>query len=701
MAVCDFSLFFLKKNLGLRVTSTSIVLFMNLLVHLSSFGAPAQSVDVDTLNQQAGRLLENSPEQALRLSLQSVQVALKTNYLSGHTKALNLVGQSYYRLNNYKKSLQYFSQALDKAIQRRQDPETADAYEFLGQAYFDFGDYDQSLDLFFQSLRIREKIRDKEGTAQSLMQIGAVYDAWGKLEKAEDYYKRALKLWENLEQATGLATVYTHLGQLHDKRRAYGQALNYLNKSLAIHQKQKHTRGMGQALHSIGEVYFHQQKYSQALNYYFRALKREQKQRVLFAVARSYNSIAACYAATKQHQQAIFYYEKAIAQGRKAQTREPLMHAYQGMAESYGELKNYQEAYTHHRMYSSIRDSLFNNQTHAEIAEVEAKYQLENQQQEVELLRKERRINSITLRENRNLTYLMGVLLVVLLTLAIVLISRYRIKQKASLQVEARNQIIRTQNAELQEANQKLMDSEASLRSLILTKDKFFTIVSHDLRGPLNSLSGLFQVLYKHIDHFDKVELKKFVQDMSGTVKNLLSLVENLLHWSRTQRGGIRYEPQRLDLQNVVQESLAPLQSMAVGKRIDLQVSVPPEVIIYADKNMFQFVLRNLVDNAIKFTHEGGRVRLQADAYEEYIGIAIIDNGIGIAANDLPKLFRIDAYHTTQGTANENGTGLGLILCQEFVAKNGGEITVKSTLGEGTTFRFTVPVYALVSEGGF
>ncbi|MDJ1480355.1 tetratricopeptide repeat protein [Cytophagaceae bacterium YF14B1] len=699
MAVCLFSSFSLKNNYShFRQIAGTLLVIAICIVNIS--GLVAQTPNVDTLNAQAQRLLENSPEQSLRLSLQSVQLALKTNYLSGHTKALNLAGLGYYHLNNYKKSLQYFSQALDKALVRRQDPEAGDAYEYLGQAYFGFGDYDQSLSLFFKSLRIREKIRDKKGTAQSLTLIGSVYEASGKLDKALEYYQKALKLWTTLEDATGLAIVYNHLGQLYDKRSEYSHALEYLTNSLSIYQKQKSERGISQALHSIGEVYFHQKKYDFAINYYFRALKREQRLQLLHAVARSYNSIAACYYETGKYQQAIFYYEKAIVKGRRAQTRDPLMNAYLGIASSQDALKNYKEAYSNHRIYSQIRDSIFDARTNVEIAEVEAKYLLENQQQEVELLRKEKRINTITLRENRNLTYLMGVLLVALLFLAIVLISRFRIKQRSSHLLENRNQIIYTQNVELQETNLKLIESEATLRSLIATKDKFFTIVSHDLRGPLNSLAGLFQVLIKHIDHFDKNELKKFVQDMNTSVKSVLDLVENLLHWSRTQRGGIRYEPELLLLDDIIHELIATVGVMASNKGVHLLVNVSSDNHIYADKNMLLFTLRNLVDNAIKFSHIGGNVIISTNYKDNLIEISITDNGIGISPNDLQKLFRIDTYHTTNGTANENGTGLGLILCQEFVNRNGGEIGVVSEVGKGTTFWFTVPAQVLVSTEG-
>jgi len=700
ITVCIFFLYLPKSSLRLlrlTVVSWLLVSLFAFLNEAVAYPSGMQPANVDTLNTLAERLMDYSPEQSLHYSLQSVQIALKTHYLSGHTKALNLVGLSYYRLNNYKKALQYFSQALDKATVRRQDSEAADAYEYLGHAYYGFGDYDQSLDLFFKSLRLREKIRDKKGTAQSLMQIGSVYDAWKKPQKALEYYQKSLKLWETLADQAGLAALYNHFGRLYDTQQRYKEALQFLNQSLSIHQKQKNTRGVAQSLHSIGEVYFHQQKYEQALNFYFRALKREQKLRLLASVAQSYNSIAACYGATARPQQAIFYYEKAIIQGQKAQTREPLMKAYLGMAENYQAQQNYKSAYENHRLYTAMRDSVFNSNTNVQIAEIEAKYQIENQQQEVELLRKERRINIITLRENRNLTYLMGILVLMLFVLAIVLISRYQIRQRSERLLDARNRIIRQQNAEFQDANQKLTASEADLRNMVATKDKFFTIISHDLRGPLNSLTGIFQVLLRHIDHFNRNELKNLVEEMNRSVHNVLDLLENLLHWSQTQRGGIQYEPQLLLLHEVISEVMVTFGSIAANKQIRLEATVALDVSVYADRNMLLFILRNLTDNAIKFTRAGGQVTLNAMLYDNNVEIAVTDTGIGIAPNDLPKLFRIDTYHTTNGTANETGTGLGLILCHEFVSRNGGKITVQSTLGEGTTFSFTLPAHVLVS----
>ena len=695
-----------KKPLFLQGGWLCCLLFFSLRL-LAQANPPAQPppvlLNVDTLNRRAASLLKESPEQSLRLSLQSVQLALKTNYLSGHTKALNLAGQGYYQLNNYQKALRYFSMALDKAKVRRQDPEIGDAYAFLSQAYYDFGDYDQALEFAFNALGVREKIRDREAAAVSLTQIGNVYFASGKLTKALAYYERSLKIWHRLDNAQGLAACYAHIGQLYDKRQQYAQALDYLEKSLRLRRQQKDARGVAQALKFIGTVHFHQANYDAALNYYFRALQREKRLLMLAAVAESHNNIAACYAATNQHEQAIFYREKVVAASRKKPLREPLMRAYLGLAESHGVLKNFGAAYENHRLYTTLRDTISNDRTAVEIAEVEAKYQLENQRQALELLRKEKRINAITQRENRNLNYVVGVLSAALLLLSGVALSRYRIKQRSGRLLAARNQIIRKQNDTVRQANQKLLASEGELRSLVATRDKFFTIIAHDLRGPLNSLTGTLGVMVRHIDHFSRDELKNFASDTNQEVHKLLDLLENLLHWSRTQRGSIRYEPQPLPLLETVETIWQPLANMAAHKSIGLTLHIPPGLHISADKNMLAFILRNLLFNAIKFTHTGGGITVTAIRHhDEAVEISVADTGIGITPSDLAKLFQIDTYHTTTGTASETGTGLGLVLCQEFARTHGGQLTVASEPGVGTVFRFLVPALANApTEKGF
>lgn len=289
-------------------------------------------------------------------------------------------------------------------------------------------------------------------------------------------------------------------------------------------------------------------------------------------------------------------------------------------------------------------------------------------------------------------TYLLTVVLALMIVVGIVLYYQYRIKKKANSLLALHIKLIHSQNAELQKNNDKLAASETNLQESNRTKDRFFSIISHDLKGPLNSLTGLLQILVKYVDSFSKEELKEFAGNMDKSVRNLLDLLNNLLQWSKAQSGNIEYRPKKADLQKVVTETIDVLSGLASNKGIELKAHIPVGLLIYADVDMLSFTLRNLIFNAIKFTHKGGKVQVEATNKSEMMEIAVIDNGIGISNHDMAKLFKIDTYHTTNGTANEMGTGLGLILCREFVEKNGGKIFVESEVNKGTTFKFTVPI---------
>jgi signal transduction histidine kinase len=651
----------------------------------------AQMQRIDTLIGQARQNLENHPEAALKLGFQAVSMSIQIDYLSGHTSALNVVGLGYYYLNNYKKAMQYFMTSYSKARERKQDLEAGEALYHMGLVYYDWGDYHKSLNYFFQSRNLREKIRDKPGVAQSLNHIGLVYNVQDNTDKALSYCEKALKIYDKIGREDGIAMTCSNIGAIYDKQAEYDQALEFHTKALAIQRTRKDVQGIAQSMHNIGDVYFHQGLYEKAIIYYFRALQREKKMQHRIRMATSYNSIATSYYQQKKYEQALNYYEKAIIEARKVEAKDPVMKAYQGLANSYSQLGDFKKAYSQHLQYTIVKDSIFSRQATAEIIEMEAKYELQNQQREVELLKKERKITSITLEQNRILTYSMGIVSVLLLVLGLVMINRYGIKKRTNRLLSARNQIIQNQNQELQAINRKLMESEENLQALNVTKDKFFTIISHDLRGPLNSLTGLLQMLARYVDNFSKAELKEFANNMDRSVQNLLALLENLLQWSRTQRGTIDYRPEVIPLNDLVNEICEFLEVMAVSKQIALFSSIPNELHVYADKNMLSFILRNMLFNAIKFTHAGGKVEVSATQIGSQVEIAVSDTGIGIHENDIDKLFRIDTFHTTNGTANEVGTGLGLILCNEFVQQHGGTILVESKIHEGTTFRFTMP----------
>jgi signal transduction histidine kinase len=226
---------------------------------------------------------------------------------------------------------------------------------------------------------------------------------------------------------------------------------------------------------------------------------------------------------------------------------------------------------------------------------------------------------------------------------------------------------------------------------LNVRKDKFFSIISHDLREPFNTLLGFVQLLSKNIKRYSLDEIKYNVDRIQTTGESLYALLENLLTWSRIQRGAIQYEPEVIDLFELAEENMTIFMPKANHKEIILNNSIQDNTLVYADNSMVNTILRNLVSNALKFTEARGNISVSAVPREQYVEIAVSDTGQGIDSDGLSQLFRIDTQYTHVGTAGELGTGLGLSLCKELVEKNGGQIWVNSVIGKGATFLFTLP----------
>lgn len=255
--------------------------------------------------------------------------------------------------------------------------------------------------------------------------------------------------------------------------------------------------------------------------------------------------------------------------------------------------------------------------------------------------------------------------------------------------IQANLQLLEKQTL-IQEQAKKLQDTNDELSSLNLTKDRFFSILAHDLRNPFNTVSGFSELLLRNLERYTPDKIRHFIEVINKTSHNTYLLLNNLLDWSRSQSGQMQFNPININLHIIVEETLVLLTSQATQKSIEISHEVEPDIFVLADENMLKTVLRNLISNAIKFTNPGGMVTIKASQKDEMVIIEVIDTGIGISPEKIDVLFRIDVNFHNQGTNNEHGTGLGLILCKEFIEKNGGKIWVESVMDKGSTFVFTL-----------
>ncbi len=254
------------------------------------------------------------------------------------------------------------------------------------------------------------------------------------------------------------------------------------------------------------------------------------------------------------------------------------------------------------------------------------------------------------------------------------------------------NRLLTFQNQQIREANEALRESEKNLMELNATKDKFFSIISHDLKNPFASLLSISELMVESFDAADREDHRAGFKKINNSVKHLLDLLENLLTWSRSQRGRIKYDPTRFNLSTLIQENVNLHKLLAEKKGIMLLSPDNRDVYAYGDRDMINSVVRNLMTNAVKFTEANKRVEVRVEPGEVEVAVSVVDEGVGIDSENLQKLFRIDEKFKSTGTAGERGTGLGLIICREFVEKHGGQLRVKSEPGHGSTFTFTLPL---------
>ena len=238
----------------------------------------------------------------------------------------------------------------------------------------------------------------------------------------------------------------------------------------------------------------------------------------------------------------------------------------------------------------------------------------------------------------------------------------------------------------------QLSDSFKEIQLLNATKDKFFSIIAHDLSGPFNGLLGITQMLNDNYDNYSQDKIKHLIKLLHKSAEQNLKLLKNLLQWSQSQQGSIPFNPEKISLKKLYTEIAEVFKTTSINKNIAFEINLKNDLFVYADKNMLTSILDNLINNAFKYTKEKGKVILNTVKQDEFIEFIVSDTGVGISNKDIEKLFKLDGILSTPGTKDEKGTGLGLILCKEFIEKNKGKIWVESKVKKGTHFHFTIPL---------
>ncbi|MGC8802345.1 MAG: tetratricopeptide repeat protein, partial [Bacteroidales bacterium] len=614
-----------------------------------------------------------------------LQQALQLRKEIGEPKAialsLNALGSAYWKAKKYNEALSYYLESLKQSLESEERSEIALAYYNIGNIYFELSNYEKALKHYSEALIYSSGVDDYARMASIYQGMGNAYQQMKKYKEAIENYEKALEIRQKLGDKTQIAVALSSIASAYADMQKYNEALKYYQQALAIRQQLGDRVGESIVLNAMGNLYLNLNQKQQALSYFNQAMQKAEQTGYLFNVALCQRKIAEIYIENNQYDRALPLLQKSIEIGKKISNYELLRKGYFALYTYHSRLRQYKEALDNYLRYSQYNDSINISMTNKQLLDMQINFelaaqqsQLRRQETEIALLKKEKQFNELQRLKNRLIIAVLLIAVLLVLSLVILYYNRYQMKHKTASLLQEKLDII-------EKMNQQLRDSEAELRMLNNTKDKFFSIMAYDIKNPLGGMITITDIVKNDFAKLSDQEKAELFETINKTAQHLYNLLENLLHWSRSQTGRIPYSPVTLNLQQIVEQNIELQRANIEKKNLMVINMIDPDQTIYADLEMTSLILRNLISNAVKFSYEGGKIIISATPREGMMEIVVQDEGIGMSKDTLSKLFRIDTQVITPGTHNEKGTGLGLILCKEFVTRHGGQIWVESEEG--------------------
>lgn len=535
----------------------------------------------------------------------------------------------------------------------------ADVSSDLGAIEGETGHYDLAIGYFLNSLKLHEHLNDDVTLMVTAMNLGSLYLQHDDSVKAGKYLFMAEALCKKIPLSDKVISLYNLIGIYYATTGNLDMALTYFNNDLKLSDKPQFVQSHMESLLYLGNFYRDLGQFDKSLQYLYEGLALteskkmpEMQSNILYEIALAIKD--------KEPAKAMAYLEQTRDIAREIDNKSFLVNVYREMAALAEQQGKFKEALNLTRQKQQLADSVFNINKAREIASLAATYELE--QSEVRVRALETLSNKNAMQRNIIFFIASGIIIVL-----IVLTIYYR--KTVAL-------------------NRKLKEHQAELSDLNKMKDKFFSIIGHDLRGPIASVPTILDV-YEDGDTTEE-EKKFLLTSLREHMKASTEMLDKLLFWGQSLMKGILIKEQYVYIKEFIKENIELKKTAANEKQIEIIDNTPEGQRVFADPTHCDFIVRNLLTNAIKYTYEKGKIEISSDTKIKpgYIIFAVKDNGIGIDRALLPHIFN-PSYSVT-GTANEKGTGIGLMLCKEFVQQNGGDIWVQSEPGEGATFFFSL-----------
>lgn len=574
---------------------------------------------------------------------------------------------------DYSTALKYDNTILSRVVDAKDSAAIGAALNYIGNDYHDLGQYDEAYYYFTQSHKVATSIHDSLRMVKSMHNVGTVFKELGQYDIALQHFDFARKIGEKINDRDGLAYMLDEKADVYLRQKDYDEAKKYLLEVMKVIKERNLTIIEHRALTKLAQLSSELGDYSNAMMYYDSAYELHKKHDNEFGVAETDIGKSSVYLAQGKFKEAESLLLKASETARQLHATRLETDSYRQLSDLAEKRGDFRNALRYYKIHKSLEDSIFSQEMVQKLYQSQLRFATETKDSEIASLSRLKAEQDVALKRRE---FTSNILWVVVALSAVLLFSVYRSGQRR----------IRI-NKLLMEHQAEIKKRSVELEQLNQVKDKFFSIISHDLRSPMNALAGILDLAERKqlsADEFNQVTKELRIQ-----FNHTKTLINNLLDWTLLQMDKLRIHEDRVDLSTMVDENFK-LFALTSTKSLEMKNNIKPGTFAKADTNMVNLVFRNLILNAIKFTEVGGLVSVAAEPVEGFIKISVSDNGVGITPDVQKILFEKTTGYSTRGTANEKGTGLGLILCKEFVERNGGTIWLESEVGKGSAFYFTL-----------
>jgi len=607
---------------------------------------------------------------------------------TAYVNRLNLLARCYYGVNA-DSAFFYGRKALQYADSTGYGKGRAESWRMIGNTYEMIGNYHEMLSAYRQSRLIAASIGNAAQVAKVNVNIALFFRQLGEYDKAMKQIGDDSVVYRDNGDSTQLAYVYSHLSSVNYYRHQYDKAEEYARKSMEVAVAIKDSLAFASFNNDLGKVLAAKGLYKEAMAGYQLSMDYYRRMEDRLGQTETFTYLAQISMLLKDQSAALRYAFQGLALARELHRKKDIMDLGQVLAEIYQAKGEYATALRYFQLYKNYSDSLFSEQIRKQSFSLEARYEFERKTDSIQQAVAKKELIQQHIDRNHTLQIYSAIIFILFLIMVAVLLQRSRAASKKS------NKVLCDKNKEIEQQKEAMEHQAVQLLLNNQQKDKLFSIIAHDLRGPLNSLKGVLDILKEN--RLSDAEIKSMMDELRRNVDYSSELVGNLLFWASSQLSGVVVAPVCLPLHQLVDDILPLYTKQSGEKNIQLRNDIDAVLTAYADKDMIQVILRNLISNAIKFCRKGDTITITGRRSGDCVEVCVADTGIGIKEEILGKIRRKESI-TTYGTAREKGTGLGMLLCREFTEVNGGKFRIDSEWGKGSWFYFTIPADASSSS---